>query len=143
MLPQVTGEFRLVDDPELKFTQGGTPLANVRLVSNSRKQVDGEWVDDKVCWLRATAWKEMATNIAESLGKGDLVTVSGRMHTDEWEDQQGNKRSAMTLTIESIGPSLRWNAHRKIEAEQRSQERPAASQSQDPWSSGSGEAPPF
>lgn len=144
MLPTVTGEMRVASDPELSFTPSGVAMCRLLLVSNSRKKVNDEWVDDKVCWLRATAWRKVAENCAESIQKGDLVVVSGRMHTDEWE-QDGQKRSAMSLNIEDIGTALRFNAHRKIETDrgassQAARPEPSGS-SGDPWSTP--EEPPF
>ena len=147
MLPPAAEEFRIAQDPALSFTPSGVAMCRLLLVANSRKKVNDEWVDDKTLWVRATAWRQMAENCAESLAKGDLVVVTGRLHTDEWE-QDGQKRSALAMNIDNIGPSLRWNAHRKIEAERKDQSTssaPASSGSSgDPWSTGSSsDEPPF
>lgn len=147
MLPIAAEEFRVAQDPALSFTPSGVAMCRLLLVTNSRKKVNDEWVDDKVLWVRATAWRQMAENCAESLTKGDLVVVTGRLNTDEWE-QDGQKRSALAMNIDNIGPSLRWNAHRKIEAERTDSTAtspPASSgASGDPWAtSGSEGAPPF
>lgn len=147
MLPTVSGEFRVATDPELKFTPSGIAMLRITLVANSRKKEGDEWVDDKTCWLRATAWRQMAESAAESIAKGDLVFVQGKMQTDEWEDN-GQKRSAMSLNIDEMGPSLRWNAHRKIEQERRSSSGSSSSSSSssspstDPWAAADSE-PPF
>lgn len=146
MLPIVHGEFKIAQEPQMSFTPSGVAMLRLLLVSNSRKKEGDQWVDDKTCWLRATAWRSVAEHAAESLQKGDLVVVTGRMHTDEWE-QDGQKRSAMALNIEEIGAALRFNAHRKIEAERQtsSSSAPASSGSSgDPWATGSStDEPPF
>lgn len=146
MLPATGEEYRIATDPTLSYTPSGIATLRLTLVTNSRKQVDGEWKDDKALWVRATVWRTLAEHAAETLAKSDLVIVTGRFHTEEWE-QDGQKRSALAMNVDAIGPSLKWNAYRKIEAEQKSapSSAPASSGSSgDPWASGgSTEEPPF
>lgn len=146
MLPVAGEEFRIATDPNLSFTPSGIATLRLTLVTNSRKKVGDEWVDDKVLWVRGTVWRDMAQHAAETLEKGMLVIVTGKFHTDEWE-QDGQKRSALAMNIENIGPSLRWNAFRKIEAERAAAPAaaPASSGSSgDPWASGGSDSePPF
>jgi single-strand DNA-binding protein len=141
-LPHLTAEMRLSRDVELKYSANGMAMARIGLVSNSRKfnKESNEWEDDKVCWMTGTAFKKVAENAAHSLRKGDLVTVTGRLQTEEWE-KDGQKKSATALVIDTIGLSLTFDSASKVEA-------PSArggSQSSNPWGesgSGSGE-PPF
>lgn len=156
MLPIVKGTFRLVDDPELRFTPGGKAVASVRLVADKKKKEGEEWVDDKVCWLRGTAWERMAENIAESFQKGDLVIVEGSLETRSYE-VEGEKRQSYDVNIFEIGPSIKWRPA-KIERTERSGAGSAASQqagggqgqqapaspAADPWATpAQGEEPPF
>lgn len=129
MLPITSGEFRLVADPELKFAASGVAVAKLRLVASSRKKDDdGKWVDDKTCWMNAVAFKKVAENIAESFAKGDLVLVSGRQQTEEWEDKDGNKRSSQSIVVDTIGPSLAFSPAKSVQAE-----RTATPASDNPW----------
>lgn len=108
MLPHVTVEGRVVNDPDLRFSPSGTAVSNFRIVSSSRKKNDaGEWVDDKTLWLGVTCFKKLAENVVESLRKGDLVVVSGRLQTDEWE-KDGQKQSATALVADSVAASLQF-----------------------------------
>ncbi|BBG01587.1 MULTISPECIES: single-stranded DNA-binding protein [Pseudonocardia] len=109
-LPNMSGVGRLVQDPEVRFSNSGVAVATVNLAFNSRKKDErGEWVDDRVFFVRGTAFKQLAEHVADSLTKGMEVVVSGRLVTDQWEDKQtGDKRSATALMIDSIGPSLSW-----------------------------------
>ncbi len=118
-LAQLSGEYRLVDDPELRFTPSGKAVANVRLVTNSRRfnKDSQEWEDDKVLWMSGTVWGSMAENVAESLRKGDLVVVIGKLQTQEWTDNDNNKRSKPDLIIDHIGPSLQWATAKVTKAE--------------------------
>jgi single-strand DNA-binding protein len=55
------------------------------------------------------AFKTLAENIAESLGKGDRVFVHGIITTEAWTDREtGDKRTAQRVLAEIVGPSLRW-----------------------------------
>lgn len=143
MLPVVHGEFRCVDDPELRFTPSGKAVATVRLVANSRKKEGDEWVDDKVCWLRLTAFGVQAENLAEAVKKSSLITVLGKLQTEEWEDREGNKRQTYSVLADSIGPSLQ-----KYESSGRKAERSSSSRGDDdPWAAPSedtkSDEPPF
>lgn len=127
MLPIINGEFRLVADPELIFGKQGTPICKFRLVANSRKQVDGEWQDDKTVWLRAVAFNRLGTHVAGTFKQGDLALVTGRLHTDEWERDDGTKGQAYEITVDTIGPSLAF-----VEATMNKVAPPKA-ESTDPW----------
>lgn len=109
-LPTITVTARLVDAPEIKWTQSGTAIAKLRLVSNERRlnKDTQQWEDGSTWWGRGTAFARTAEAIAEAgLGKGDLVTVRGEIKTDQWEDQQsGAKRSADEVIIREIGRAL-------------------------------------
>lgn len=107
-LPTFTGIGRLTADPELRFSASGVAVARIALAFNSRKrQDDGTWVDDKVFFIRATAFRQLAENAAETLHKGVEVAVSGRLETEQWEDRNsGEKRSAPALLLDGIGPNL-------------------------------------
>jgi len=107
-LPNITVTARLVDVPEIKWSQSGTAIAKLRLVSNSRRknpQTD-QWEDGDTWWGRGTAFARTAEAIAEAnLQKGDLVTVRGEIKTDQWE-KDGQKRSADEVIIREIGRAL-------------------------------------
>ena len=109
-LPSITVTARLVDTPEIRFSQSGTAIAKLRLVSNSRRlnKDTNTWEDADVWWGRGTAFARTAEAIAEAnLQKGDLVTVRGDVKTDQWEDKDtGAKRSADEVIVREIGRAL-------------------------------------
>lgn len=108
-LPQLTGTARLTADPELRFAPSGVAVCSMPLTFNSRKQdPSGTWVDGDSLFIRATAFKELAEHCAETLTKGAEVILTGRVKTEQWENTQGEKRSAPALLLDSIGPSLRY-----------------------------------
>lgn len=119
-LPTLTGIARLTGDPELRFTGSGMALCSMQLAFNSKRQNKdtGQWEDGDVLFLKATAFKDLAEHVAESLTRGAEVVVTGRVKTEQWETRAGEKRSATALLLDSIGPSLRW-ATAKVNKAQR------------------------
>ncbi|MFQ5966072.1 MAG: single-stranded DNA-binding protein [Acidimicrobiia bacterium] len=104
----VTLVGNLVDDPELRFTPSGVALAKMRLAVNRRwRDQSDEW-QEETSFFSGTCWRDMAENVAESLQKGARIIVTGRLQQRSWETQEGEKRSAVEITVDEIGPSLRW-----------------------------------
>ena len=99
----------LTDDPELRFTQNGTPVTNFRLAVTQRiKDADGAWRDGETNFFRVNAWRDQAENIAESLAKGNRAIVLGRLRTRTWETPEGVKRASTEIDADEVAPSLRW-----------------------------------
>ena len=98
----------LVDDPELRFTQSGIPVANMRVAVTQRIQQDGEWRDGDTSFLRVNAWRGQAEHLADSLAKSDRVMVTGRLRQRSWETPEGEKRSVTEIEADEVGASLKW-----------------------------------
>ena len=111
----------LVDDPELRFTPSGAPVANFRIASTPRTfdRQTNEWKDGDTLFLRCSIWREAAENVAESLTKGTRVIVSGRLVQRSYETREGEKRTVYELQVDEVGPSLRY-ASAKVTRTQRS-----------------------
>jgi single-strand DNA-binding protein len=110
MLPRVSGEFTLVNDGDLRFTPGGQAVYKVRVVAANRKQIDGKWQSDpqNTLFITAEMWGKPAENAAGSVKKGDLVVIDGAIKTNEWQAEDGSKRSEIILKVSSMGPSLQF-----------------------------------
>jgi len=101
----------LADDPELRYTQGGVAVASVRVGSTPRtfNRQTSDWVDGETVWVRCTAWRELAENVAQSLTKGTRVVVTGRLKpASAYQSASGEARASLELEIDEIGPSLRY-----------------------------------
>ena len=99
----------LVDDPELRWTNGGAAVAKFRVASTPRsfdKQTN-EWRDGDSLFLTCSVWRQAAENVAESLQKGMRVIIQGRLKQRSYEDGQGVKRTVYELDVDEVGPSLR------------------------------------
>ncbi len=89
-------------DPELRYTQGGQPVASFSIATNERfKDKDGNW-KDRTEWHRIVAWARLAEVCGEYLRKGSQVYVEGRIQTRDWEDKEGNKRQTTEIIINSM-----------------------------------------
>jgi single-strand DNA-binding protein len=99
----------VTDDPELRFTPSGLPVANFTVAVNRRfKNQSGQWEDRLDGFFRCSCWRDMAENVAESIVKGQRIMVVGRLQEQRWEDQDGGKRSRIEIQVDEVGPSLRW-----------------------------------
>lgn len=108
MSSNVTLIGNLVDDPELRFTPSGVAMAKIRMAVNRRwRGQDGEW-QEQTSFFSGTIWREQAEQAAESLQKGARVIVTGRLEQRSWETEAGEKRSVVEVSVDEIGPSLRW-----------------------------------
>lgn len=113
----------VTEDPELRFTPSGRQVANFTVAVNRRfKNNEGAWDDRLDGFFRCNVWGEMAENVAETLQKGTRVVLTGRLEQRSWDDKEGNKRSAVEVQIDEIGPSLRW-AVAQVQKSQKSQAR--------------------
>ena len=136
---QITIAGNLVDDPELRFTPSGQPVAKFRVASTPRfrDNATGEWKDGDSLFLTCNVWRQAAENVAESLTRGTRVIVTGRLKQRSYETKEGEKRTVYELEVDEVGPSLR-NASAKVTKATRAsrgggQARPG--READPWAS--------
>ena len=118
---QITIAGNLVDDPELRFTPAGQPVARFRVASTPRFRDNstGEWKDGDSLFLTCNVWRQAAENVAESLQRGMRVIVSGRLRQRSYETKEGEKRTVYEVEVDDVGPSLR-NASAKVARASRS-----------------------
>jgi single-strand DNA-binding protein len=143
----------LTDDPELKFTPSGAPVANFTVASTPRTfdRQTNEWKDGDALFIRCAAWRQLAENVAESLTKGQRVIVTGALRVRQYERQDGGKGTSVELNVDEVGPSLKFATAKTTKATRSSssgggggqdwggqpaQQAPAA----DVWNTGGGNA---
>jgi single-strand DNA-binding protein len=112
----------LVEDPEVRFTNTGIAVTNLRVAVTQRVQQDGQWRDGDTSFLKVNVWRGQAA-MAESLGKGDRVMVTGRLHQRSWETPEGDKRSVTELEADEVGASLKWATAKVERSSQRNGDR--------------------
>lgn len=106
----ITVVGNLTADPELRFTQSGAAVVSFTVASTPRKfdKQSGEWKDSEALFMRCSAWRQMAENIAESLTRGMRVMVTGRLVQRSFSTREGDKRTVIELEVDEVGPSLRY-----------------------------------
>ena len=106
----ITVVGNLTADPELRYTQNGLAVANFTIASTPRSfdRQSNEWKDGEALFLRASVWREFAEHVAGSLSKGSRVIATGRLKQRSYDDRDGQRRTAIELEVDEIGPSLRY-----------------------------------
>lgn len=96
-LNHITVMGRLTKDPELRYTQTQTPVANFTLA------VDRDFSDEKKTdFIPVIAWKKSAEFVEKYFFKGDMAIVTGRLQMREWTDKQGQNRTSAEVVAEHI-----------------------------------------
>lgn len=113
--PSITVHGNLTGDPEVRFFQSGAGVAEFTVAQNPRfRQPDGNWTDGEPVFLTVKAWRELGENVADSLHKGDRVTVTGRLRRRTWQDDSGQKRYRDEVEADDVAISLRGQRVRGI-----------------------------
>ena len=89
-------------DPEVRFTTGGTSVANFSIATNeSRKDKNGQ-LQEKTEWHRIVVWGKLAELCGEYLKKGRQAFIEGRLQTREWTDKEGKKNYSTEIVAHNV-----------------------------------------
>ncbi len=91
-------------DPEVRYTQGGQAVANLR-IATSRSWTDKQSGQRKeeTEWHDVEVWGKQAEQCGEYLAKGRQVYVEGWLKTDKWQDKtSGQERSRVKVVADSV-----------------------------------------
>lgn len=93
---------RLARDPEIRYTQNGSAIANMTVATDeSFVGSDGNKVE-RTEWHRVTVFGKAAENCGNYLGKGSLVHVEGSLATRKWQDQNGQDRYTTEIKAQRV-----------------------------------------
>ena len=96
----------IVNDP-IRRTVGDQEVLKFRVASNSRRRgADGTWEPGNSLFVTVNCWGRLVSGVGASLGKGSPVIVVGHVHTSEYEDRDGVRRSTLEMRATSVGPDL-------------------------------------
>jgi single-strand DNA-binding protein len=133
--PQITLTGNLAFDPKLRFTANGNSVVDLRIATTPRKKVGEDWVDGETLWFDVSVWKQFAENVAESLHKGDRVTVSGRLAQSTFTREDGTAKVKLGVEAAVVGVDLSRYPVRVI--------KPARDNAAEAAFGGAHDAPPF
>jgi single-strand DNA-binding protein len=93
---------RLTRDPEVRYTPSGSAVADLGFaVSDNYRNKAGELVE-QTCFVDIVVWGRQAETCGEYLSKGSPALIEGRLQLDQWENQQGEKRSKLRVKADRV-----------------------------------------
>ena len=92
----------LGQDPEVRHTPSGTPVANFRLATNESFTDRSGNRQERTEWHRVVVWGRLAEICSQYLTKGRQVYIEGRLQTRRWEDHEGRKRYRTELVANEM-----------------------------------------
>lgn len=97
MLNNVTIQGRITKDLEMRYTQSQKPVLSFSIACE--RDFSGQDGDRPVDFFDVTAWNGTAEFISKWFGKGDMINLTGRLQTRDWEDRNGTKRRTVEIII--------------------------------------------
>lgn len=120
-LPRVNGQFGIVADPDVKFSDAGKCWVKLRCVAKKRiRDKDGQWTDGDPTFIDVVCFGKPAEHLVDSVAKGDTILVTGDLEQQNWKDKDGNDRSGFRIVADEIGVSTVFGpakSKRVLEAE--------------------------
>jgi single stranded DNA-binding protein len=83
-------------DPEVKYTASGVPVAKVSIATNERFKGKNDQWQDRTEWHSVVAWQRLAEIVGEYVHKGSKLYVEGKLQTSTWEDKQNGQKKYRT-----------------------------------------------
>jgi single-strand DNA-binding protein len=93
---------RLGKDPQVRFTQEGTAVANFSVATDESFTDRAGDKQTRTEWHSIVAWKRLAEISGEYLSKGRAAYIEGSLRTRKWTDQQGNEHTKVEIVASRI-----------------------------------------
>lgn len=95
------GVGNLGKDPEVRYTQSGNAVCNLRIACNDRKKDGDQWVDHTE-WIDVVTFGKVAENCGQYLKKGRQVCVEGRLQTRSYKDKDGAEKWRTEIVSDDV-----------------------------------------
>lgn len=89
-------------DPEMRYSQNGTPVTTFSLAVNRRRRDQSGQFQDETSWYRVTLFRFQAENANEWLRKGNKVLVEGQLNIRQYTDSNGVERTSVDVAADSF-----------------------------------------
>jgi single-strand DNA-binding protein len=89
-------------DPEMRYTQGGSGVCEMRLATNESWMGKDGQRQERTEWHRIVVWGKKAEVVSKYLKKGRQVYVEGRLQTRTWDDKEGQKRYTTEIIANDV-----------------------------------------
>ncbi|MCF8104510.1 MAG: single-stranded DNA-binding protein [Desulfohalobiaceae bacterium] len=93
---------RIGIDPELKYTQSGTPMTNFTLATDESFNDREGNRQERTEWHRIVVWNRQAETVCQYMSKGRQVLVEGSLQTRKWQDKQGQDRYTTEIRAQRV-----------------------------------------
>ena len=106
----ITVRGYVATDVRLTLAQSGLPIAGFRMCSTDRRfdKETNAWVDGHTNWYSVSMFRQLATNAAASLKKGDRVVITGRLKVRPWANADGRTGTSVDIDADTAGHDLMW-----------------------------------
>jgi single-strand DNA-binding protein len=102
----MTAVGRIITDLRRRVV-GDQEVISFRMACNSRRRSpEGTWEPGSTLYITVNCWGRLVTGVGAGLYKGAPVIATGTVHTSEYEDKDGIKRSSLEMRANAVGPDL-------------------------------------
>lgn len=102
----MTAVGRIITDLRRRVV-GGQEVISFRMACNSRRRTaEGTWEPGNTLYITVNCWGKLVTGVGAGLYKGASVIAVGTVHTSDYEDREGAKRSSLEMRATAVGPDL-------------------------------------
>lgn len=92
----------LGNDPEMKYSQGGSAYIRFNVAGNFRTRAEGGQWEDRTEWVRVTVFGQRADSLSQYLKKGSRVFVEGRLEARPWTGQNGEVKAGLEMVADTV-----------------------------------------
>ncbi|WP_051476684.1 single-stranded DNA-binding protein [Arthrobacter sp. Br18] len=106
----ITVRGYVATEVRLTLAQSGLPIAGFRMCSTDRRfdKESNAWIDGNTNWYSVSMFRQLATNGAASLRKGDRVVIAGRLRVRPWINAEGRTGTSVDIDADTAGHDLMW-----------------------------------
>ena len=116
---EVTLVGNITEAPRMRYTDSKQAVTHFSMAVNRKwKAKDSNEWSESTSYFEVVCWGTLAENVADSLTKGSRVIVNGRLEQQTWE-VDGQKRYAVKVIADEVGPSLRWDTATVVKSERK------------------------
>ena len=110
MTDTITLRGYVATDLRQNTTDNGLAVASFRMCTTERRydRETGGWLDGQTNWYTVSLFRQLATNAAFSVHKGDRVVVTGRLRLRQWVTDDGRSGTSADIDADTVGHDLMW-----------------------------------
>jgi single-strand DNA-binding protein len=92
----------LGSDPEMRYTPNGKAVTSFRMATSRRYTTSAGESREETEWFRVSVWGKQAESCNQFLSKGKRVYIEGRLHSRNWEGQDGQMRTSLEVSANRV-----------------------------------------